>query len=77
MERLELFHAIHDEKSAWVRRVIVESNLTSRIVFRNVFYEQGQADLLARGGTAPPALWTGDRLIVDASAIVEYLRSLP
>jgi hypothetical protein len=76
MDKLELFHAIHDENSALVRRFIVENDLTARILFRNIFYPEGQAALLERGGTSPPALWTGERLIIDANAIVEYLRGL-
>jgi len=77
MERLELFHAIDDENSALVRRLIVDRDLTARVLFRNVFYPEGQSALLERGGSLPPALWTGDRLIVDVNAIVEYLRALP
>jgi len=69
----ELFHAIGDPGSARVRRAITEWGLEPALRFRNVTYPEVQADLVARGGTAAPALWDGARLITGADAVLSRL----
>ena len=69
----ELFHAIADPSSAKVRQYVVDHELTEVIRFRNVTYEEVQKDLTARGGTTPPALWDGEKLIEGAEAIIARL----
>jgi hypothetical protein len=69
----ELFHAITDPASARVRKYVVDHELLSDLKFRNVTYEEVQRDLTAHGGTAPPALWDGERLITGADAIIARL----
>lgn len=67
----ELFHAIADDGSARVRRWVVEHH--AKVRFRNVVYPEVMADLTARGGTAAPALWDGERLYTGAEAIIARL----
>jgi hypothetical protein len=69
----ELFHAIADPGSGKVRKYVVDHELESSIRFRNVFYEEVQRDLTARGGSTAPALWDGTRLITGAEAIIARL----
>lgn len=69
----ELFHAIGDASSARVRKYVVDHELTEHIRFRNVTYEEVQTDLTARGGTAAPALWDGEKLVQGAEAIIARL----
>jgi hypothetical protein len=73
---LELFHAVNDAASAAVRRRVVELGIVERIRFRNVFYPEVAADLAARGGSAPPALWDGERLIEGEAAVLAALARL-
>lgn len=68
----ELFHDIADPSSAKVRRYIVEHALEPHVRFRNVTYPEVQADLTARGGTAP-ALWDGTTLLQGADAVIARL----
>ncbi len=69
----ELFHAVADVGSAKVRKYVVDHELTAAIRFRNVHYPEVQADLIARGGTVPPALWDGEKLFVGAEAVIAKL----
>jgi hypothetical protein len=69
----ELFHAIGDASSARVRKYVVDHELTEHLRFRNVTYEEVQADLTARGGTNAPALWDGEKLVQGADAIIARL----
>ena len=69
----ELFHAIADPGSARVRKYVVDHELTEAVRFRNVTYEEVQRDLAAHGGTAPPALWDGEKLFRGADAIIARL----
>jgi len=69
----ELFHAISDAGSARVRKYVVDHELTEVVRFRNVTYEEVQKDLTARGGTAAPALWDGEKLFTGADAIIARL----
>jgi hypothetical protein len=71
----ELFHAISDESSARVRRYVVERALGDAVRFRNVSYAEVQADLTARGGSLPPALWDGQRLAQGTDAIIARLEA--
>lgn len=73
---IELFHATNDEGSAEARKLVVDRALAGRIRFRNVFYPEVRADLDARGGTATPAIWDGERLIEGRAAVLEFLRAL-
>lgn len=74
--QIELFHATNDEASAHARKRVVERGLESRIRFRNVFYPEVTADLQARGGTQPPALWDGTTLIVGEAAVLKFLDAM-
>ncbi len=69
----ELFHAVADASSAKVRRFVVERGLEAHVRFRNVTYPEVQADLSARGGGGPPALWDGATLTLGADAIIARL----
>ena len=69
----ELFHQVADTSSAKVRRFIVERELEPHIRFRNVAYEEVQADLKSRGGTVAPALWDGESFTFGADAIIAKL----
>jgi hypothetical protein len=73
---LELFHAISDAGSAEVRRHVVAHGLEAHVRFRNVSYPEVEADLRARGGHAPPAVWDGAVLHLGAAACIERLRQL-
>ena len=71
----ELFNAIAEEPSARVRRYVMEHALEGEVRFRNVFYPEVVADLLARGGAVErlPALWDGQRLVEGAEAVLARL----
>jgi len=69
----ELFHAIADPASAKVRAWVVDHDFTEHVRFRNVSYAEVQADLTARGGAQPPALWDGATLLAGADAIIARL----
>lgn len=71
----ELFHAISDPGSARVRRYVIDHELSETVRFRNVTYEEVQRDLTARGGSAPPALWDGEKLVQGADAIIARLQA--
>jgi hypothetical protein len=74
--KLELFHATNEESSAPVRKLIVERGILDRFRFRNVFYDEVQADFTARGGTKLPALWDGTKLIEGEEAVLAAIRAL-
>ncbi len=74
MSALELFHAVNDAGSAAARRRVVELQLQIR--FRNVFYEEVQKDLAARGGSRTPALWDGEKLIQGEAEVLAALDQL-
>ncbi len=71
-----LFHATNDEGSAAARQRVVERALVDRIRFRNVFYPEVQADLVAHGGDGTPAIWDGVRLITGRDAVLAFLDAL-
>ncbi len=72
----ELFHRIADPGSARARRFAVDYGLESRIRFRNLHYEEVEADFRARGGETTPALWDGERLTQGAEAVLSRLQQL-
>ena len=47
-----------------------------RVRFRNIVYPEVQADFRARGGTALPALWDGERLHSGLAAVAQYLDAM-
>lgn len=69
----ELFHEISNPASAKVRAYIVEHDLLGAVRFRNLFYEEVQADFRARGGVMAPALWNGETLIEGVDKIFACL----
>jgi len=69
----ELFHSIADPGSAKVRSWVVDHDFAEHVRFRNLTYPEVQADLTARGGSAPPALWDGATLLTGAEAIIARL----
>lgn len=74
--QVELFHAIADAGSAQVRRFVVERGLEEKVRFRNVTYPEVQADLAARGGGPPPAVWANGALVRGAEACIAVLAAL-
>ena len=75
----ELFHAIADPGSAAARAFVVEHALEGKVRFRNVCYEEVQADLRQRSSTGEvvtPALWDGHALVEGEAAVLEGLRRL-
>jgi hypothetical protein len=74
--KFELFHATNEESSAAARKLITERGLLDRIRFRNVFYDEVQADFTARGGTKLPALWDGVKLIEGEQAVLAAIEAL-
>jgi hypothetical protein len=70
----ELFHVIADPQSARVRKFVVENQLKDNVSFRNLVYPEVEADFVARGGKAAPALWDGTTLIEGADAILACLK---
>jgi hypothetical protein len=73
---IELFHATNDADSAAARKQVVDRELIDKIRFRNIFYAEVQADFSARGGTALPAIWDGQRLVSGLAAVEQFLDSL-
>jgi hypothetical protein len=73
---LELFHRIADPASAKVRRYVVDFSLEDRLRFRNLTYPEVEADFIARGGTAVPAVWDGEVLVQGAEACIARLSRL-
>jgi hypothetical protein len=71
-----LFHATNDEGSAAARQRVVERGLVDAIRFRNVFYPEVQADLIAHGGKQTPAIWDGARLIEGRDAVLAFLDAM-
>jgi hypothetical protein len=73
--RFELFNAIADAGSAKARLYVMEHGLKAEVQFRNVFYPEVVADLVARGGAVErlPALWDGTRLVEGAEAVMARL----
>lgn len=72
--QFELFHQVADPGSARVRRLVVDRELASDVQFRNVFYEEARAGLLAHGGDGTvPALWDGEQLFVGAELVIARL----
>ncbi len=72
----ELFHEIAHPPSAKARRFVVDHYLEDSVRFRNVFYEEVQQDLSARGGHTLPALWDGAVLHQGAEAVIARLQVL-
>ncbi|RKH49196.1 hypothetical protein [Corallococcus llansteffanensis] len=70
---LELFHRIADPPSATARLFVTDHALEDRVRFRNVAFEEAEADWRARGGHTTPALWDGTRLHQGAEAVVARL----
>ena len=73
---VELFHSIGDPGSAAARRFVTRHHLAERIRFRNVHYDEVQRDLIARGGSAAPALWDGRALHQGEAAVLAALARL-
>lgn len=69
----ELFHRISEPASARVRRYVTDYGLEDWIRFRNAAYPEIESELLARGGSATPAIWDGERLIFGAEAVIALL----
>lgn len=67
---MELFHVLADRSSAKVRRFVVDHGLEGALRFRSLTYPEVQADFSAHGGTTPPALWDGERLVEGAEAVI-------
>lgn len=65
---LVLYHRVADPECAAIRAFIVEAGLKAQVDFQNVDTDGAEA-FAARGGTAVPALWDGERLHVGAGAI--------
>jgi hypothetical protein len=76
---IELFHALEQPDSAAARRAVMELGVKASVDFRNVFYEEAAADLLARGGSLArlPALWDGERLHEGLPAVQRALAAIP
>jgi hypothetical protein len=72
---LELFHRLDESRSARVRRWVAEHGLLEAVRFRNVVYPEASADFAARGGTATPALWDGERLFTGPDLIIARLQA--
>ncbi|MFL5318337.1 MAG: hypothetical protein ACJ790_01680 [Myxococcaceae bacterium] len=72
-EPFELFNVLADAASAKVRRYVTDHELLAAVRFRNLTYEEVQADFKARGGTTPPALWDGKVLHTGAEACIARL----
>lgn len=75
--KLELFHAISDSGSARVRRWVDEHGMLGAMRYRNVFYAEVLADLVAHGGSeqSVPALWDGEKLFVGPDAVIARLQA--
>jgi hypothetical protein len=75
--RFELFNAIANTGSAKARIFIMEHGYKEVVAFRNVFYPEVVADLVARGGSIDrlPALWDGTKLVEGAEAIMARLQA--
>jgi hypothetical protein len=71
----ELFNEIAGAGSARVRLHVMEHGLKADVRFRNIFYPEVVADLVARGGSIDrlPALWDGTRLVEGAEAVIARL----
>ena len=72
----ELFYEISDAGSAAARRLVIELGILELVRFRNVFYDEAQADLRAHGGSQLPALWNGETLVEGEEAVLSALRRL-
>ncbi|ATB50953.1 hypothetical protein [Corallococcus macrosporus] len=73
---LELFHRIVDAPSAQVRCYIVDFALEDRVRFRNVAFDEAEADWRRLGGHTTPALWDGTRLHQGAQAVMARLQAV-
>ncbi|WP_043710070.1 hypothetical protein [Corallococcus macrosporus] len=73
---LELFHRIVDAPSARARRYIVDFALEDRVRFRNVAFDEAEADWRRLGGHTTPALWDGTRLHQGAQAVMARLQAV-
>ncbi|MFZ5468910.1 MAG: hypothetical protein ACOZIN_05670 [Myxococcota bacterium] len=73
--RFEFFHLIADPPSARVRKWIEQHGLLPQVRFRNLTFDEVKADFAARGGTAAPALWDGERLEQGADAVLARLEA--
>ncbi len=73
---MELFHAVNDTDSAKARSEIFARGLLDRVRFRNVFYDEVEADFRARGGTRLPALWDGEKLVQGLEEVMAKLGKL-
>ncbi|WP_225411926.1 hypothetical protein [Stigmatella hybrida] len=72
----ELFHRIPDRPSARVRVYIVDHALEDRVRFRNLAFDEVQADFARHGGHTCPALWDGTRLHEGAEAVLARLQAV-
>lgn len=73
---LELFHRIVDAPSAQARRYIVDYALEDRVRFRNVAFDEAEADWREHGGHTTPALWDGTHLHQGAQAVLARLQAV-
>ena len=71
----ELFHMFTNASSARVCRFIVDHGLEAEVRFRNLSFPEVEEALRAHGGTVPPALWDGERLVEGAEAIFSRLNA--
>ena len=73
---IELFHRIANRGSAQARRFVADHGLLGQVRFRNLAYPEVEADLVAHGGSAAPALWDGARLIEGQAEVLSALEAL-
>lgn len=73
---LELFHRLEEPGSARVRRWVVDHGLLEQVRFRNLLYPEAAADFAARGGSATPALWDGERLFTGPELVIARLQAV-
>jgi len=65
----ELFHRLAEPESAAARTLVRELGFLEAVELRNVAFDSHQDALAARGGSATPALWDGERLHEGLAAI--------
>jgi hypothetical protein len=75
MGALQLFHQLTDPESAAARTLVRELGLLDAVEFRNVAFDSHRDALAARGGSATPALWDGERLHEGLAAVRAALES--
>ncbi len=69
MAAVELFHRLAEPESAAARTLVRDLGLLERVAFRNVAFDTHREALEARGGSATPALWDGERLHEGVAAV--------